>query len=168
MLLAFTAFGLFATAFLLHVLWWRIRLPRRQLSTLFRWLIGFFPVGMGGLCMLGVWPLAWISTPATAVVALIYFSLSITYVITYSAIEGDSPSLSLVRWIASRPDGVSARELEEFMAQRPFIHARLRALQEDALTEERDGRLHIRGTPSLFFRLILAWRKLYGPLERGG
>jgi hypothetical protein len=54
------------------------------------------------------------------------------------------------------------------MAQRPFIRARLRALQEDALTEERDGRLFIRGTPSLFFRAILAWRTLYGPMDRGG
>jgi hypothetical protein len=168
MRLALTAFGLFLAAFCVHVLWWRIRLPKRQLWTLLRGLTAFFPLGMGMLCGLGLWPAAWFTSPAIAVVALLYFSLTITYVITYSALEGDSPSLSLVRWIATRPEGVTAAELDAFMAQRPFIRARLRALQEDALTEERDGRLFIRGTPSLFFRAILAWRTLYGPMDRGG
>jgi hypothetical protein len=168
MILAITAFGLFFTAFALHVVWWRIRLPRRQLSTLLRWLLGFFPAGMGALCALNLWPVSWLFTPAIGVVALIYFSFTITYVITYSALEGDSPSLSLMRWIASRPDGATQEEIEAFMAERPFIRARLQALREDALTEERNGRLHIRGAPSVFFRLILAWRNLYGPMDRGG
>lgn len=168
MYLATTAFGLFAAAFAVHVIWWRIRIPRRQLSVLLRWLTGFFPAGITLLYGLHLWPSEWILSPATAIVGLLYFSLSITYVITYSALEGDSPSLSLARWIASRPGGVTREELQKFMAQRPFIQARLRALREDSLTEERNGRLHIRGRPSIFFRLILTWRKIYGPMERGG
>lgn len=168
MALALTAFGLFTAAFLLHLAWWRIRLPRRQLPTLFKLLMGFFPIGLLGLRWLAVWPAEWLLSPASAVVALIYTSLSITYVITYSAIEGDSPTLSLLRWVAAHPDGVDEKNLTDFMAERPFIQARIHALFTDNLIEERNGRLRIKGRPSLFFRLILAWRTLYGPMEKGG
>lgn len=168
MLLALTAFGLFGTAFLLHLAWWRVRLPRRQLATLFKMLLGFFPIGMCALTLLGVWPAEWLFSPAAAVVALIYGSLTITYVITYSAIEGDSPTLSLLRWVATQPNGVDEKKLADFMAARPFIQARIKALYTDDLIEERYGKLRIKGRPSLFFRLILAWRTLYGPMEKGG
>jgi hypothetical protein len=168
MRLAFTAFGLFLTAFLIHLLWWRIRLPKRQLPTLLKWSVLFFPLGLGGLNLCGQWPASLFTSPATVVVGLLYFSLTITYVITYSALEGDSPTLSLMRWIARHPQGVSEKELESFIASRPFIEARLKALEADGLTEERNGAVFIKGRPSLFFRIVLGWRALYGPIERGG
>jgi hypothetical protein len=168
MRLAITAFGLFFVAFLFHLLWWKIRLPRRQLPTLFRWLVVFLPLGLCGLNLIGLWPSSWLLSPASALVALIYLSLTITYVITYSALEGDSPTLSLMRWIASHPNGVSESELDGFMASRPFIQARLKALDDDGLTELRGERVFIKGRPSLFFRIVLGWRSLYGPMEKGG
>ena len=168
MQLAFIAFGLFLTAFLLHLVWWRIRLPKQQLTALFKGFVLFFPLGLGALKAGGYWPATPFISPATAVVGLLYFALVITYVITYSALEGDSPTLSLMRWVAQHPEGVSEKELEAFIASRPFIQARLRALEADDLTEVRDGAVFIKGRPSLFFRLILGWRALYGSIERGG
>jgi hypothetical protein len=168
MRLAVIAFGLFSTAFLLHLLWWKIRLPKRQLPALFKGFVLFFPLGLEGVNLCGQWPAALFISPATAVVGLLYFALVITYVITYSALEADSPTLSLIRWIAQRPDGATEKELESFMANRPFIHARLKALDVDKMTTQRDGRLFLNGQPSLFFRLIIAWRKLYGPIHKGG
>jgi hypothetical protein len=168
MRLAFTAFGLFSTAFLLHLVWWRIRLPKRQLPALFKGFMLFFPLGLGVLNVSGHWPAALFTSPATAVVSLLYFSLVITYVITYSALEGDSPTLSLMRWVAQHPAGVSEKELEDFIASRPFIQARLTAMEGDDLTEVRDGAVFIKGRPSLFFRMVLGWRSLYGSIERGG
>ena len=163
-----TAGGLFALAFLIHLVWWRIRLPRRQLPTLFKGMLLFLPLGLAGLNGVGLWPGPWLLSPAAALVALIYLSLTITYVITYSALEADSPTLSLMRWIAAHPGGVSQGELDGFMASRPFVQARLRALQDDGLTEQRGDRVFMKGRPSLFFRIILGWRVLYGTLERGG
>lgn len=168
MRLAITAFGLFGVAFLFHLLWWKIRLPKRQLPTLFKWLVLFFPLGLGGLSAVGLWPTSWLLSPASALVGLIYLALTITYVITYSALEGDSPTLSLMRWIASHPNGVSESELDVFMASRPFIQARLKALDDDGLTELRGNRVFIKGRPSLFFRVVLSWRTIYGPMEKGG
>jgi hypothetical protein len=168
MRLAFTGVSLFVVAFLIHLLWWRIRLPYRQLQVLFKWFMLFFPIGLGGANALGLWSSGWLVSPATAVVALLYFSLTITYVITYSALEADSPTLSLMRWVAQRPDGASEAELESFMASRPFIQARLKALDVDGMTVRREGRVYLNGQPSLFFRIIIAWRVLYGPIDKGG
>jgi len=168
MRMAIIAFGMFISAFLVHLVWWRVRLPKRQLPVLFKGFVLFFPLGLGALNISGQWPAALFTSPATAVVGLLYFALVITYVITYSALEGDSPTLSLMRWIARHPQGVSEKELDGFIASRPFIQARLKALEADDLTEVRDGAVFIKGRPSLFFRIILGWRALYGSMERGG
>jgi hypothetical protein len=168
MQLAFIGVGLFVLAFVIHLVWWRIRVPYRQLPTLFKWFMLFLPLGVGALYLLGLWPVERLVSPATAVVALLYFSLTITYVITYSALEADSPTLTLIRWIAQRPDGATEKELESFMATRPFIQARLKALHVDKMAVQRDGRVYLNGQPSFFFRLIIAWRALYGPIDKGG
>jgi hypothetical protein len=168
MQLAFIGVGLFALAFVIHLAWWRIRVPCRQLPTLFKWFLLFFPLSLAVLHLLGLCSAERVLSPAVALVALVYFSLTVTYVITYSALEADSPTLSLIRWIAQRPDGATEKELESFMTKRPFIHARLKALDVDRITTQRDGRIYLNGQPSLFFRLIIAWRKLYGPIHKGG
>jgi len=168
MRLAFTGFGLFVVAFVIHLVWWRIKLPYRQLPTLFKWFLLFFPIGFGAASAIGLWPTAWLFSPASAIVALLYFALTITYVITYSAIEADSPTLSLMRWVAQRPNGATEAELESFMASRPFIQARLKALDVDGMTVRREGRVYLNGRPSVFFRIIIAWRALYGPIDKGG
>jgi hypothetical protein len=168
MQLAFIGVGLFVLAFLIHLVWWRIRLPYRQLPTLFKWFLLFLPLSLGTLNFLGLWPVERGVSPATAVVALLYFSLTLTYAITYSALEADSPTLTLIRWIAQHPEGATETELESFMASRPFIQSRLKALEVDKMTIQRDGRIYLNGPPSLFFRLIILWRSLYGPIHKGG
>ena len=168
MRLAFTGVSLFVLAFVIHLIWWRIKLPYRQLPTLFKWVLLFFPIGLGAATSLGLWPTAWLVSPGTAIVALLYLSLTITYVITYSALEADSPTLSLMRWIAQKPDGATEAELESFMASRPFIQARLKALDVDGMTVRREGRVFLNGQPSVFFRIIIAWRVFYGPMDKGG
>jgi hypothetical protein len=65
-------------------------------------------------------------------------------------------------------DGRSPEEIARFMDQRPFLRARLAALVNSGLVRERDDRYVIAGRESLAFRLILGFRKLYGPISRGG
>lgn len=168
MQLVLTAVGLFVSAFFLHLVVWRIRPPKRQLRALFLGFVCFFPIGLVLLGAADLWSERLLKSPATAVVALLYFSLTITYVITYTALEGDSPTLSLMRWVGNKPQGVSHKEIHSFITSRPFIQARLRALEVDELAEVRDGTVFIKGRPSVFFRIVLAWRTLYGSMERGG
>lgn len=157
-----TVVVLLAVALALHLLWWRVRLPRAQIKALLL-------IFAGVLC-------AWfivcgIAFPVVAVlqIGLCYTSISLSYVITYSAIEGDSPTLSLMRVLAGRrPEGLSATEVGDFLAQRPFVKARIAALLASGQVRDEAGRYVIAGRPSLFFRVILAYRRLYGPISRGG
>jgi hypothetical protein len=154
---------LYFIALSLHLLIWRIRLPKRQLPSL--------------LVLFGVVFLLWIATPfawrldlvGLLHVALFYTSISLAYVITYSAIEGDSPTLSLIYFVSKAGEkGVPAADVDQFSAKRPFIKARLKALLVSRVIVERDGSFVLAGNPSLAFRLILGFRKIYGPMPRGG
>jgi hypothetical protein len=159
----FTVVALLSIALLIHLVLWRLRLPKGQIrallcifgAVLFAWFVAF---ATGSLPMI-----------ETLQIALCYVSISLSYVITYSAIEGDSPTLSLMRLLAARqPAGMDSGEVAEFLAKRPFVKARISALIASGQVREEGGRYVIAGKPSAFFRVILAYRKLYGPISRGG
>jgi hypothetical protein len=107
--------------------------------------------------------------PEVAHVCLYYVSLSLCYVITYSAFEADSPTLSLIRHAHKVADqGMSPEEVHVFMEKRPFIKARLAALTHDGFLREERGRYFAVGQGSVFFRVVLLFRKLYGTTGEGG
>lgn len=156
-----------AVAWGAHLAIWRFRLPKAQLKAL---LIIFF------------W--TWIATvvfwlvkgwPTTGLVSFFYFSLiywsaALCYVITYSAMEGDSPTLSLTRHLHRRgEEGVSHEEIEEFFRQRPFVGARVKALVTDNVFIEEEGGYRLSPGRYLFFRVILGYRRVvFGPIKSGG
>jgi hypothetical protein len=155
--------GLFALALVTHVILWKVRLPKHHTPAL---LVIFF------LLLLPSFPLAickGASLIDTLHASLLYISLSLCYVITYSAIEGDSPTLSLMRFVAEQPaQGRTLQEIESFFAERPFIRARISALLHSSLVREENGRYFIQGSPSLPFRLILGFRRIFGEIPKGG
>jgi len=155
--------GLFVLALAAHVILWKVRLPKHHTPAL---------LGIFFLLLLPGFPLAMIqglSLLETFHALLLYVSLSLCYVITYSAIEGDSPTLSLMRFVAEQPtQGRTLQEIESFFAERPFIRARILALLHSSLVREENGRYLIQGSPSLPFRLILGFRRIYGEIPKGG
>jgi hypothetical protein len=158
-----TTLVLFLAALGLHLIVWKIRLPKFQTRTLL--LLFAFGLGMW-LLTLTVRPMPW---PDVVHVCLFYTSLSLCYVITYSAFEGDSPTLSLIRYVhQSRTIGMPPEEVRHFLETRPFVKARLNALIHDGLVREENGRYLVASNGSLFFRVILAFRKLYGSVDQGG
>ncbi|MEI6492355.1 MAG: hypothetical protein WCO94_07380 [Verrucomicrobiota bacterium] len=158
-----TSIFLLAGAWTLHLIIWRIHLPKRHIKAL---LIGFGIVLAGWL---GLAVARSIPVLELFQVAMLYGSLALTYIITYTAIESDSPTLRLVRDLqkAGRA-GLSVEDLERFVAARPFVKARLEALIYSGLVSEKGNRYRVCGRPSLFFRVILGFRKLYGPISTGG
>jgi len=156
-----TTCSLFAAALAIQIILWKVRLPKSQMRTLLVifalvfavWLVGAAAFSIPFVDMLHI--------------ALFYVSTSLAYTITYSAIEADSPTLSLMRFVAQR-NGVSADEVAYFFEQRPFMRARLAALVQSGLIRKDDGRYVLAGGGSLAFRLILGYRKVYGPIPKGG
>jgi hypothetical protein len=157
----------FAAAWAIHFLVWRVRLPKSQLKALL-------------LIFIIVWAVVVVASfargsPIQAVVEFFYFSLiywsaALCYVITYSAMEGDSPTLSLTRHLHRRGDvGVSHEEIEDFFRERPFVGARVKALVMDKILMEESTGYRLASGKYLFFRLILGYRRVvFGPIKSGG
>lgn len=163
MRILFTASSLLLVAFCVHLALWRVRLPTRQLPTL---LAVFFAVAIGwGLTPPArLWPLVELLH-----LAILYVAVTLAYVITYTAIEGDSPTLSLMYFVTATGEaGLPAAEMDAFIVARPFIQTRLETLISAGRIVEKDQRYFVAGEGSAFFRLILAYRKLYGVVPRGG
>jgi len=158
-----TTLVLFLGALGLHLIVWKIRLPKFHTRTL---LLLFALVLFLWLVTLTLRPM---SLAEVAHVCLFYTSLSLCYVITYSAFEADSPTLSLIRHAhEAAGQGISSEEVHLFLEKRPFVKARLAALTHDGLVREENGRYFAVGGGSIFFRVILIFRKLYGSIQEGG
>jgi hypothetical protein len=158
----FSSMALFVIALVVHVILWKVRLPKHHTQAL---LVIFFSILLLGLS-LGICKC--FSLLEILHASLLYASLSLCYVITYSAIEVDSPTLSLMRFVAENPlQGRTLSEIESFFAKRPFIRARISALLHSSLVREENGRYLIHGSPSLPFQLILGFRRIFGEIPKG-
>ena len=159
----FTTSTLLALAWVIHLFVWRIRLPRHQIRALLLTFASVFTIWMFTLTQGST------SLLDALQISLLYGSVSFCYIITYSAIEGDSPTLSLMNLLSEKKDvGLPEHEIREFLSQRPFVKARLAALIHSGLVRKENNRYFIAGQPSLPFRIILGFRKLYGPIIKGG
>lgn len=155
--------AVFVAALVVHLVLWRIRMPRHHTSAL---LVIFAVVFLLAIPVLLTAVPMW---PDRMRMALLYLGASLCYVITYSAIEGDSPTLSLMRLLdRNGAGGMPKADVDHFLAERPFVKARLAALILSGHVREEGGHYRLAGPPSLPFRVILGFRKLYGPIAKGG
>jgi len=159
--------ALLAAALSIHVVLWRVRLPKSQLKTL---LLIFLGVWLLAVSLWGLGHLWSVSFLGLLYFSLFYWSAALCYVITYSAMEGDSPTLSLTRHLHRKGiEGISHEEVEEFFRQRPFVGARVKALVTDNIFIEESGGYRLASGKYLFFRLILGYRRVvFGPVKAGG
>ena len=157
------AFVLVVASLAIHVVVWKIRLPRRQIISV---LIIFAVV----LCFWLVYAVIQsVPFPILLHVALFQMVAGLSYAITYSAIEADSPTLSLMHFLAEGgANGVPAADVFGFLSQRPFVKARLAALLASGLIRVQDDKYILAGKGSLAFRVVLGYRRLYGPVTKGG
>ena len=131
-----TSVGLFLVAFVVHVIIWRLKLPRGHIKALLLIFGTIFCVWMVAIIFFRPWRIAEILH-----VILFYWSMSLCYIITYTAIEADSPTLSLIRFLAgARTEGRSKDAVAQFIALRPFVRARLTALARAGLIREEGSR----------------------------
>jgi hypothetical protein len=124
---------------------WRIRLPRRQTRA-----IVFSALAVDACSLLA---LAWTrgslagtpgSPPLTAYlhIALFMFAMLCAYVITYSALEADSPTLVMVRMLhEARPNGLETAAFLARLGDEVLVLPRVRDLFRDRMAEEVDGRI---------------------------
>jgi len=167
------AAGLFLLAFAAQALIWRRRRPRAQYTGLLGLYLGALALGTAGLVAAGLaraeaarlLPLAPLDY---ATFALLYVGLVLAFGTTYSAVQADSPTMSVLLAIeATGGRGLGLAELLDRFTDRVLVVPRLDDLVAGGLARLRDGRYVIAPRGVLFARTFVAFRRLLG-FERGG
>jgi len=163
---------LLVLAFLLHLVVWKVRLPKRQTKIM---LIIFFVTLVTGSAFLWTHPaysLFGIEAPGVWTeflrIALLFTAFTLAYMITYSALEADSPSLVMVLSIArAGPEGLSKDVFFQQMTDDILIKPRVRDLLTDKMAYL-DGdtyRLTPKGT--LLAKIFVVYRSILGAGKGG-
>ncbi len=150
-------------ALLLHLLIWRLRLPRNPIKAL---VCLFSSVIMLGIIFLASFKLC--SFVQSLHIILLFFSFSIAYLIIYSAIEADSPSLVIVSHIfKSGKAGLSKSMLKELLGDNLLIEPRLRDLVNARLADFNGKTYKINNNGRFFILPLMLYRSFLG-LRKGG
>ena len=151
---------IFSFFFLVHLALWKIRLPRRQVKTILIILFGGLAASLAALAaapagslLLGVpRPLG---VSEFVQVALFVTALTLAYMITYTAIEADSPSLVMILKIkAGGARGVRKEEFDDFLSDELLIKPRVDDLVTDKMAELSGGRYHLTSKGRLMARIF--------------
>ncbi len=155
---------IFLLSFFIHIILWKIHLPKYQTAAL---LYIFFLTLFLSIVTLYFFPkvgeLTGFSTPEDCWsylhLALFVMSLTFAYIITYSALEADSPTLSILLMLnQAGPDGLEPVVLERFIDQRPFIGARMECLLHDNMAVLENGKYKTTPKGRWLAKLLLFYR----------
>jgi len=140
--------------------------PKRETRVLLLLFLGVLVCGsfiLGkyshSICLLGLHP------PARVVeyvqIWLFFISLSLAYVITYSAIAADSPTLVMIMRIAEAGAfGLSRESLDQAMNDRVLIVPRVKDLLTDRIVELDGERYLLKAKGILMARLFTFYRNV--------
>jgi hypothetical protein len=166
--------GSFLVSFFIHLAVWRVKLPERQTKTLL--LIMFSGLG-AALLLLGTYggalaQLCGCAVPVTAGdylhLALLNISLILSYMITYSALEADSPSLVIAMTVAAAGSGgIAEIEFNSFVNDDKLLKPRIKDLVLDKMAYLDKGRYRLTTKGRMFACLFISYRALLGR-EKGG
>lgn len=160
----------FLAAYLLHVVVWLFRVP----SSPFPAMLVLFAAAWLAVAALGAFlpafPAAW--RPAGLwqwlAAAVFHAACSLSYIIVYSALEQDSPTITIVKHTdLAGTRGCAPGDYKKVITDDLIIHSRLRAMLEGRLAERRGDRLYLAPKGAFWNRLFGAWMKLLA-LREGG
>ena len=106
--------------------------------------------------------------PELLSVALFVTAFTLAYMITYSAIEADSPTLLMIRTIAAAGDkGIARDDFFATLSDAVLVDPRLRDLITDRMAVLAEGKYRLTGKGRLFASIFTNYRALLG-LGKGG
>jgi hypothetical protein len=153
---------LLGSSFLVHLVWWRVSLPKRQTRTL---LVIFAVVPVLVAFTL---PRLHLSLPQVTLVALFDASCALTYIALYSAIEQQSPTLAIVSRLAAAGDaGCSEGELQQSFGQELPMANRLALMEQSSWLRVDGTSLVLTDEGRFFARLFDRAANVFG-LAKGG
>jgi len=169
MRIAFFAVGLFLAAFLLHWIIWRIKIPRRQTAALLVIFLAALPVGFAANALVPCLRLAGpLGVSQCLHIVVFHCTMSLGYIVVYSALEERSPSMTLLTFVADAgPRGCTRLELEQILASANPVENRLEAMLRDHLVVRPDDSYQLTRKGRIWARAFSFWLRLMGS-PRGG
>jgi hypothetical protein len=157
---------IFFLALSLHLAIWRLCLPKRHRKALLRIFLATFFVIIFVIWILssrdlipGIFRIHYFSEVIHTFIFVIAFTFS--YIITYSAVEANSPSLAIIKTIARAGDeGLGKEKLLMMLNNDVLIRPRLADLLTDGLVSITDGRYRLTSKGFLTARIFITYRKL--------
>lgn len=165
--------ALFFAGFAINVVIWRKFPRKRSIKILFKiFLCTFF----GGAISLQIisffYPIFSAATPQTFSeylhLFLFFISVSITYLITYSAIEADSPTLMILTHLGhAGPVGLSKENLLQVMTNELLVGARVKDLLDAKIIYLEEGKCKLNFSGIMMARIFIVFRSFLN-LPKGG
>lgn len=161
------AFITVMTAFMLHLVLWKIRVPKRQTRAilliffgLLTLVVSLLKVFAGQSSLLSDYPLQ----PAGYLhIVLFVTACSLAYMITYSAIEVDSPSLVMALAITRAGDaGLPEADFCDMMNNALLVEPRIRDMLRDGLVTKDGDIYRLTSKGKRMARLFALHRRLLG------
>ena len=160
-----------ACAFVLHVALWRVRVPRRQTRSLLLIFFGTLVAALAllaGLSRTGGLPSEFRLGPTCLHLLLFHAAMALAYVITYSAVEADSPSLVIVRRVAEAgAEGLSLEQIQAELNDDILLRPRLADLVRDRMVTRNGTQYAITSKGRTFAGLVILYRRLLGAGKGG-
>jgi hypothetical protein len=159
--------GLLFLSFCVQLALWRIFIPRRQIRAL---LVIFFlaPLVVFGIVQLTGTPiaLAVLSSAETTRLAIFYVSCALTYIVLFSAIEEQSPTLAIISYVAEKSQCTGADLVARFGKGHELSH-RIDLLARSEFVRHEGDRYRLAPPVERLAKLFDAASRLFG-IESGG
>jgi hypothetical protein len=141
MRLFFAVLALLMLALIVHIVTWRVHLPKRSIRALLCIFAATPLVVVAIYFAIESWPVFTGASLADAVrILLFYVSCSLVYVVLYSAIEAKSPSLAIVSYVASCGGaGCAGADLANHITDDDSISTRIAAMKASGMIVVKDG-----------------------------
>jgi len=163
----------FLSSFMIHLIVWRIHVPEKQTKVLLCICFGTLLIILSGLWNNLIFSSRFGSLTPTNVleyfqIFILTTSLILSYIITYSAIEADSPSLLIVREVADAgPDGLKEEKLTAELNNDFLIEPRLRDLIVDKMVYVYGDKYRLTSKGFLIAKIFVLSRKLLNAPKGG-
>jgi hypothetical protein len=102
-------------------------------------------------------------------ILLFVTSLTLAYMVTYSALEADSPSLVMIISIANAgSNGLPKEQFEQLMTDEILIIPRMRDLLRDNLVYVEGEKYKLTSKGHVFVRIFIVYRHILNIAQKGG
>ncbi len=164
---------LYSLAFIIHLVIWKVRIPKNQTKALLQifliTIITCFSIMLNLPSSFSLFGIPILHTFSEYLhVSIFYISMMLAYVVFYSAIEADSPSLEIIRLIDSTgKSGAKKEDLRKIFVAMPFLESRIGSLIDDKLVCEVDGKYLPTKRGIILLHIISFYRYLFS-MQKGG